>query len=395
MPSVSLIVAMACAALLGYVYGGYCLLLAVIRAVRGEGPSDGTKAEVHAPETELPFLSIVVAAHNEERVIGDRIRNLLELDYPTDRREILIVSDGSTDRTEAIVETFSTDGVRLLRTHRVGKSGAQNEAIARSNGDLVVLSDADASFGRDFLRITVERFRDSRVGCCTGELAYVGPEEDETTESLSLYWRLELWTRRLESDLGLLFTTSGPCMTFRRSLFRPMEREYGDDCVIPLDVLLAGSKVVCDPRARVRVEHPGTVRSELRGRIRMTLRNWTGTLSRRALLDPRRHPGISFAIVSHKLLRWTSPFLLLGLLFSSVLLRDRPIFALVAAAVLLLFGLAALGSILPRRLRPRLLSIPLSFCVANLGMLIGTLKALAGGRVTEYRKEQVGKEASP
>ena len=179
---------------------------------------------------------------------------------------------------------------------------------------------------------------------------------------------------------------SGACMAVRKSLFVEMEGHYGDDCVIPLDVLLQGYRVVVEPMARAYVENVRSPRAELRARARMTLRNLTGTLSRWRLLNPIRHPLLSLAIVSHKLLRWLTPYLLVACFVSNAVLAGRPLYRVTLLVQMAFYGLAVLGMLLAKRgVRVSMTSAPFGFCVAQLGIMMGVAKAILGARVVRYK----------
>jgi hypothetical protein len=191
--------------------------------------------------------------------------------------------------------------------------------------------------------------------------------------------------RAAESDLGILATGSGQALLVRKELFRPLPACYGDDCIMPLDVRLQGYRVVQDRRAIVFDTMPHSIEGELRARIRMTARNWTGTLSRPALLNPLRFPLTSVGLVSHKLLRWLTPFFLAAVLISSAVLTVKG----GASAFLWLqigFYLSALiGWGLASKQRPAsVFGYPFSFCLANVGFLLGIVKVLRNQKIVAY-----------
>ena len=250
-----------------------------------------TPRAVQAQSVEKPRISIIVPAHNEEERIRAKLTNCLKLAYPHDRVEILVVSDGSADSTEEIVKSFTSNDSRihLLRSERLGKSLAQNLAVQRAKGEILLFTDANAWTRPDLLEVIGKNFRDPRVGMVTATV-YFGQPGDAVARGQGLYWCYELFLRAAESAIGILATGSGQALAMRRSLFRPMEACYGDDCVLPLDVRLQGYRVVQDSQAVVYDEIPSSIEGELRARVRMTARNWTGTLSRPSLFNPFDFP---------------------------------------------------------------------------------------------------------
>jgi len=365
--------------LLAYTWVGYALLLWLVRRFF---------ARPAARAAIFPRVSLILPVHNEQERIGAKLEDCLRLDYPEGQLEILIVSDGSSDATDAIAGAFAKRDPRihLLRTAgRAGKSGAQNLAIAQAKGDVLFLTDASVRTRPDTLKELVVHFADPQVGMVAGTVAF-GEPDDAIARGQGLYWRFELFLRQMESDLGILATASGSGLAMRRSLFRPLPPTYGDDCILPYDVRLQGYRVVHEAHALLFDTMPHTIAGELKTRARMTLRNWAGTLSRAALLNPLRFPGTALALISHKLLRWLTPFILFGLFLASaaVALRGGPAspWALQAA-----FYIAALiGWRLTRAGRPAwVFGLPFAFCLANVGFFLGLLKALRGETIVAYQ----------
>jgi hypothetical protein len=175
-------------------------------------------------------------------------------------------------------------------------------------------------------------------------------------------------------------------MAIRKKLFNPMEGEYGEDCIIPLDILLQGYRVVHEPEVVAYDKMESSIEGELATRIRMTLRNWTGTLSRKELLNPLRYPPIAWTIVSHKLLRWLTPFFLIGLFLSNIFLLSKGSIYQILFILQILFYLFALIGLLSHKYQTEIpiISSAFSFCLANVGFLIGVFKAFKGESVAKY-----------
>jgi cellulose synthase/poly-beta-1,6-N-acetylglucosamine synthase-like glycosyltransferase len=366
--------------LVAYVWIAYPLLLAVLRRL-------GTRPVARHEPMEMPFVSVIVPVHDEERRIAAKLQDCLDLDYPPHLLEILVVSDNSNDGTEALVEEFARRDSRisLLRTEgRAGKSGAQNLAAGQARGEILFLTDANTRTGTDTLRALVQNFSDPHVGLVSATV-YFGQPVDAVSRGQGLYWRYEYFLRQAESDLGTLATAAGPAMALRRSLFQPIPPIYGDDCVLPLDVRLSGWRVLNDSSVIVFDTSPHTIDGELRARVRMTSRNWTGTLSRPALLNPFRFPMTALGLVSHKLLRWLTPFLLAVAFALNTVLLFHEHWAGLWLIQVLFYSSALIGWLFARKDRPGgVFAYPFSFCLANVGFLLGILKALRNQKITAY-----------
>jgi cellulose synthase/poly-beta-1,6-N-acetylglucosamine synthase-like glycosyltransferase len=379
----TILAAIAAVSLLGlfYVYAGYGLALRVAAAFVRARP---------APEpagNEWPRLTVLVTAFNEERAIAERIANILACDYPAHRLELVVASDGSTDATDSIVQGARDPRVRLFRPGaRGGKSMTQNLAVSTANGDIVVFTDADTVFDRKFLLEISRPFLSEEVGAVDGHLGFQRGDDGDLGASQGYYWRYELSLRELESRLGLLAVSSGACMAVRRALLRPLPADVGEDCVVPLDVVEQGRRVVHAAGALAFDRMQATPAGELRARTRMTLRNWKGTWLHAQLLNPLRRPGYAWALWSHKLLRWLSPFMLvLATLACVALAGDSAFFAFLAAGFGVFYVLGLVGWWAVRR-GP---SIPVagtvfSFLLANAGFLFGVVGAARGLSVTRY-----------
>jgi len=363
-----------------YVWVGYPLLVFVLASFFSRKRS--------CPEhTGDPFVSIIVPVHNEEQKIALKLGDCLELLYPNDRLEILVASDGSTDRTEEIVRGFLARDSRIQwiqSDRRVGKSGVQNLAVQRARGDLLFFTDANTAVPPGALRTLVRNLADERVGLATATV-FFGHAKDPVEKGQGFYWRYELFLRTAESDLGMLATGSGQALLVRRELFRPLPDCYGDDCIMPLDVRSQGYRVVQDREATVFDAMPHSIEGELRARIRMTSRNWTGTLSRPALLNPLSFPLTALGLISHKLLRWLTPFLLAIILMCNTLLALEGRLVLLWWLQVVFYLSALIGWGLARKQRPAwVFGYSFSFCLANVGFLLGMVKAFRNQKIIAY-----------
>jgi cellulose synthase/poly-beta-1,6-N-acetylglucosamine synthase-like glycosyltransferase len=264
-----------------------------------------------------PSVSVVVAAHDEEAVIEQRLVNLLQLDYPADRLDVVVASDASTDRTDELVEAFAArePRVRLLRCPRAGKVAAQNLGVRETSGELVAFSDANARWETDALRKLVRNFADPDVAYACGRL---GLERSDGTNREGIYWRFELWLRGSESALGSVTGGNGAIYAVRRSDYVENEPRFGHDLGFPYLMAQRGRRAVYEPEAVAWEKPSHDLEDEYRRKVRMLAQSWLHVLSGRMLRGGG--PLYVFQIVSHRLLRYGSGLLHLVLLGTSIAL---------------------------------------------------------------------------
>ncbi|HVS14503.1 MAG TPA: glycosyltransferase family 2 protein [Thermoanaerobaculia bacterium] len=357
-----------------YVYFGYPALLLVISRV---APRPVRRAPVQ------PMMTLLIPVYNEEEHVAAKIANSLALEWAPDRLEVLVVSDGSTDRTEELVEALADQRIRLLRRPRQGKAAALNEGAREARGEILVLTDANALLAKDCLLRLAEPFADPEVGGVCGNKKYrAGTGADATELGENLYWRYDKWQKELESRIGSIFAADGTLYALRRELYVPIaDPAQADDIAISTRVVLQGHRLLYEPGAVAWEEPPAEGRDELRRKVRVT------NHSVRALFGLGRalwtSGFYSVELLSHKLLRHLAPFFLLALLLSNIALAlEGPLFQLVLALHLAFYGLAFVGYALRDRRagRSRLLSIPYYFSLVNLAALLGVLSILRGER---------------
>ena len=388
-----LIITILATLILYWIYDGYGRFLQLMVLLKRDESRAITTLEIkgveHKHEDRWPTMTVLLTVHNEETIIRRRIENILQCDYPAGRLSVLIASDGSTDSTNEIVRSFSDRGVRLLESPGLGKTGTQNAAIRSIESDLIAFTDADILFDADWCKQIARRFQNPQVGAVDGRALYEARTSDALQASQGFYWTYELKLRFLESQLGILAVVAGACFAIRRNLFVTMDPAIGEDCIVPLDIVTQGFRVVHEPLAISRFDSEEDSSITLRRRIRMTLRNWQGTWTRSHLLNPLRHPGYAFALWSHKLLRWLSPlFLATASCCSMAQLIVAPSLAsaLIFAPFGGLFALAGIGWISARRhLQVPGTGAAYSFLLANVAFLIGIWRAVTGHRIHSYR----------
>lgn len=331
-------------------------------------------------ENKIQRVTVIISAFNEERHIIEKIKNTLALDYPREAMEIIVGSDGSSDKTVELAREFEKDGVKILAfTTNRGKTSVQNDAVAASSGSILVFTDAASFLGADALSNIVHNFADERVGCVAGRLRFVGTDQNLTTNSQGLYWRYEVKVREMESALGRVIGVDGPLYAIRRENYVFLGPEIISDLVSPLLVLAHGKQVVLEPNAVVDedpTEHPG---QEFKTRRRITLRALTGIATHNALINPLRQPGVAVQLFFHKLLRWfVGPFCVVNWL-CAVMLAQSTFYGTVSLAYGFLLILAAMGLVADRMgVRARALTVPYYFVLVNAAATMGIIDFLKG-----------------
>jgi len=342
-----------------------------------------------APPQEWPVLTVVIVAVNEVAVIGEKLRNALSLDYPPERRRIIVVSDASDDGTDEVAAQFADRGVQLIRMpQRSGKIMGENYGVRQAEGDVLVFSDANSMYEEGALKALVEPLVDPSVGCVCGELRYANPSEVGAGKGEGVYWRYEQFLKRRESLLGSLVGANGSIYAMRRELFEELGPEIISDFINPIRVRRKGLRVRYAPAA-VAVENSAKgFDQELRRRRRIIARSLYGLWTERGVLNPLATGIFSFQVISHKILRWLAPVLLMAALVASAAeaLRGSALFQGLVGLQALYYALAFLGYAAPSSLgRRSLFYVPAYFAAVNLGALLGLWDFALGRRHTTWR----------
>jgi cellulose synthase/poly-beta-1,6-N-acetylglucosamine synthase-like glycosyltransferase len=341
--------------LIVYTHVGYPLLLALLARLRR--PPRWRPAE-------LPHVALVVAAHDEREVIEGRVRNALELEYPRERLEVIVASDGSTDGTAGLARAAAQGDARVevMDLDRRGKVRAQDTAVDSASAEILAFSDANALWERDALQALVRPFSDPEVGYVCGRLAYLAPDGSNQE---GVYWRYEMWLRAHESALGSITAGNGAIYAVRRVAYLHVGAVMGHDLSFPYNIVRRGHRAVYVPEARATEKMVPTIEGEGARKRRMMSHAWAIVL-RGGLLDPRGYsPLYALMLLSHRVLRYASPLLHLAAAASTLaLLRAGPAYRAAALAQAGLLAAAAAGGRV--RLRPLLLA---RYYVATTGAL--------------------------
>ncbi len=316
-------------------YAGYPLLLA------GWNRLTHRRLPV-ADAAHRPALTVICPVHNEVGRIEAKVRNLLALDYPPDRLQILVVGDGCTDRTLELALLAGMGRVDVIDLpRRAGKAAALNAGLGRATGELVLFTDAGIALEPDAAAALAGHFADPRIGCVSGEDTIAGDGSE------GLYGRFEIWLRREEARLHSIAGASGCLYAMRRSLCRPFRPAMAPDFLSVLDTVRSGHRAISEPAARGTMTATPGSGAEFRRKARTFLRGITALFGNAGLLNPFRHPAFSFILVSHKLMRWLAPLPLAACLAGAGLLRANPLYAGLLAGQLALYGLAVAGLLAP------------------------------------------------
>lgn len=327
-------------------------------------------------EPELPRVTMLIPAYNEQGHLPDKIANLKELDYPADKLQIIFISDGSSDGTNELLSSVKQSNVEVLvLPERGGKPSALNHGVARARHEILVFSDAATLFAPDALQTLVRHFAHPEVGAVCGSLRFQGSKESQQTEGV--YWGYESMLRLMESRLGATLTASGAIFALRRLCYAPLEADTViEDFVIPMNARRLGFRVLYDPEAVATEFAAPTVAGEFRRRVRLAIGSF------RNLGNLLRVPLRTFtrvAFISHKVLRWMVPFLLIGILASNCLLYTSHFYRMILLGQVLFYLWAALGFAFREQMQKvRYGLVGYFLLLMNLALLVGFFRFVFG-----------------
>ena len=361
-----------------YIYMGYPFAAFIISSLRGKKVRKG-RCE--------PYVTILIAAHNEEGVIGQTLKNKLSLDYPREKLEIIVISDGSTDGTDSIVKGYKTAGVRLIRQEpRAGKTSGLNLAAPEAAGEVLVFSDANSRYDKNALRKLMENFNDPGVGYATGKMIYTSPDGSTAGDGCSAYMRYENLLRSIETNLGSVVGVDGGIDAVRKGLYKSMKPDQLPDFVLPLKVVEQGYRAVYEPEAILREQSLETSSDEYRMRVRVSLRAFWALWDMRRLLAFSPSLLFSWQLWSHKVLRYLCFIFLIAAFISNLFLWDENGFYKIAfTAQCLVYTSAALSPFFENRgRRIRLLYLINYFALLNLASAHAFLKFITGQKMATW-----------
>jgi cellulose synthase/poly-beta-1,6-N-acetylglucosamine synthase-like glycosyltransferase len=355
------------AGLILYAHLGYPLLL------RGLVALFGRRDETPAPAGELPAVSLIIPAHDEEEVIERKVANARALDYPIDRLEVVVASDGSADRTAELARSAGAELV--LELPRGGKVAALNRAVRQASGEILAFSDANSYWRPEALRRLIARIADPRVGYVCGQVRFQGGEGGNQE---GLYWRYEMAVRSMETRLAGITAGNGGIYAVRREAYIELDPSRGQDIGFPFELTKRGWRAVYEPEAIAEEKMAPTVEGEFRRKRRMMWGLWDVML-RWGMLDPRGYgPAYALEIYSHRLLRYLTPWLhLVVLAANAALLGQGTVYVITFALQVALLAAALLGRFLPTL--P--LRIAYYYVTVTASIAVGLWDRLRAGRV--------------
>ena len=373
-------------ALLAWVYVGYPLVLVAVARLR----PIRLLAVLSRPD-----LTIVIAAYNEAAQIAERVANVFAQESSGARlAEVIVASDGSTDGTDALVGNLARQEPRLhlLSLPRGGQTAAQHAAFKAASGDVLVLTDAETRYENDCLARLSDAFRDPRVGCATGRLEWRDEQATATAANEGTYWRYERRIRDLESQAGLLTAVTGALLAVRRSSYRPVPLTASMDHLLPLYVREQGGLVVYVPDAIANDRPISGLREQYRNRSRTATRGIAANLSMIWRLNPLRHPGAAFAVWSHKLLRWATPWLCATAVLSATVLALTSHGAYAVVPLIAAIGIVAgvTGDVIANRGHrpPRPLALARALLVVNLAFARAWVNVVIGRQIETWHRTE-------
>lgn len=373
--------------IVGYTYVGYGLILYSIGLFKKRSEHQDSA------EAELPMLTHVIAAYNEEQLIESKIINSLGLDYPKDKLQTIIVADGSSDRTAAIVRKYP-EVILYYQPERKGKLAAVDRVMKEVNTSLTVFSDANSMLNPEALRKLVRHFTDPRVGAVAGEKVVVsGKVEDAASAGEGLYWKYESFLKRMDSELHSVVGAAGELFALRTDLYQsPGAGVLIEDFLITMNIAASGYRVIYEPGAKASELASPNVKEELKRKIRISAGGLQAIWMLRHQVSLLKNPVLYFQYISHRALRWTlAPVSLVLIFVSSVVLAwsKDPVSVAFFLAQVVFYSVAMLGYLLEKaQVRIKAFFIPFYFAFMNLSVFLGLIRLIGGGYSSVWEKAE-------
>lgn len=366
------------AAALFYTYIGYPLFVYLV--------SRAFPKSIRKQEFE-PKVTILITAYNEERAIRSKLENTLQVEYPAEKLEILVASDGSTDGTDEIVKEFAKYGVKLFhQAGRKGKTFTQNKAVEKSSGEIILFSDATTNYQTNVLREILPNFGDEKIGCVAGKLIYVDKSDSDVGKGAKSYWNYETFIKEAESKACSLIGASGCLYAVRKSAYQPMYAEACSDFLICTVLYRQGLRSIYEPNAICVEETNQKTDKEMKMRVRVISQTFTDLWRNRGMMNPFNSGFYAIELISHKLFRYSVPlFLVLLLASSSVLAFYSSLFLVCVGLQIIFYAMAFLAWILEKSgIRLGIFIVPLYFVLTNIASLVGFYKFLRGEKYAAW-----------
>ncbi|MFQ5736276.1 MAG: glycosyltransferase family 2 protein [Thermodesulfobacteriota bacterium] len=360
-----------------YTYIGYSIVITLLSSLFNNPVRKGDYE---------PRVTFLITAYNEEKNLAQKLENTLSLDYPKDKLEVLVASDGSTDRTDEIARGFASKGVRLVRVEgRVGKTETQNTAVKAATGDIIIFSDATTRYEKANIRKMVRNYADPTVGAVSGRYEYYNPTGATIGIGNILFWKYENYIKSAQTRIKTITGCCGCIYSLRRKLYEPLPPDIISDLVEPLKILEKGYRIAFEPEAVAYEETTEKTSEEFHMRIRVISRGMRGLMYMKKLFNPLKFGFVSFQLFSHKLLRWLVPIFMIITLATNLALVGTPFYNAVLALQGLFYAMALVAWLGEKaHIKFKLLSVPLYFFTVNIASLISLYKTLKGYKAVTW-----------
>ncbi len=368
-------------------YLGYPLMLAMLTFVRN------SRKDFRDGELDYKAITFIVPVYNEDRVIRQKISNILDMEYPTDKIEILVVLDGCTDNTINIVNGFNSKLIKVFEQNpRKGKIAALNKAVELARSEILVFSDANSLYDKNALKELVIHFEKDDIGCVCGKLKYICSEGTSVESGENIYWKYEEYLKERESILGSLLVANGSIYAMRRSLYSEIDSDIADDFVNPMRVYNAGYKIIYEPKAIAREKVSSNMKDQFKQKVRIIVQGWKATF---------RIPDLIFwsgyirtwQFLCHKLLRWLTPFFMIAIFILNLFLIGDNIYEILFVFQLFVYVFAVIGLVLGQKHKiTKIFYVPFYFCLINVAAFMAFLRFLIGFKTDVWEKSETARD---
>ncbi|CAG5068654.1 hypothetical protein DYBT9623_01386 [Dyadobacter sp. CECT 9623] len=373
-----------------YTFLGYGIVLYILvrlrRMIKGNRVIPGL-------DHELPTLTLIIAAYNEESIIEEKIANTLQLSYPAGKLSVVFVTDGSTDSTPELVRHYPE--IKLMHTpQRSGKILAMHRAMKEVESEIVVFTDANTFLNQEALLLIARHYADPKVGAVSGEKRVMQEAVADATAGEGFYWKYESTLKKWDSELYSVVGAAGELFSVRNSLYTDVEPDtILDDFMISMRIAQQGYRIIYEPAAYASELSSEDIKEELKRKVRIAAGGIQSILRLKKLLNPFHDPLLSFQYISHRVLRWTiTPFLMmLAFVLNIVIVAQTGgwFYGLILAAQVAFYGAALLGWLLEkRRIKVKALFVPYYFCVMNYAVLAGIRRYIKGSQSAAWDRSK-------
>jgi cellulose synthase/poly-beta-1,6-N-acetylglucosamine synthase-like glycosyltransferase len=377
-----------------YTHIGYGLLIWVLTRIKKLFVKNAVPAIL--PTDELPAVTYIVAAYNEEAWISEKIENSLRLQYPSEKLLLWFVTDGSNDNTPAIVAEYASkmpDRIQLFhQPERRGKIAAVERVMEQVRTPVTVFSDANTKVNPEAIHNIVRHYHDEKVGAVAGEKRiHMDAAEEASAAGEGIYWKYESFLKQLDNEFYSTIGAAGELFSIRTELYRPVEPDtLIEDFVMTMRIAMGGYKIAYEPAAYAVENGSASVKEELKRKVRIAAGALQAIYRLRALLNPFKYGRLSFQYISHRMLRWTlAPLALPVILISNIVLAGsgQPLYQVLLGLQVAFYLLALAGWLLEKRkVRIKILFIPYYFLVMNYAMFAGAIRLLKGQQSVLWEK---------